>query len=229
MTAMANETFLAYGWEGIYEPAEAARYIKAAGFYPRTPRTIAGWFRRWTADSELSESAGGEVPVIFSDLISMRLVAAFMVAGVKWHEVITVVEWLRQYSETAYPLVSRDIWSSVDWVNDVCGLLYPARGAPNATKPDLDEFLMEYILPGHGLTFDEKSGRATSWEPRPEIALNPLIQFGAPCVKGTRIPTAALAGMVLAGDSVESTARDYRISTDEVEAACDWERRVHSR
>lgn len=81
MTATANETYLTYGWEGIYEPAEAARYIKAAGYWPRTPRTIAGWFRRWTADSELSESAGGEVSVIFSDLISMRLVAALLVSG----------------------------------------------------------------------------------------------------------------------------------------------------
>ena len=214
---------------GVYDFMEAARYLKAgrhgAGLYSRTPRTIAGWFRRWT--SEYSESPGGEFPIAFSDLISMRLVGALRVSGVAWPEIYKVVKWLRDQTEAQHPLASRDIWSDENWVDEICDLLYPMIRASNLTGPDFGELALEYILPEHGLTFDEKSGRVTSWEIDTGIVLHPLVQFGAPCIKGTRIPVHAIAGMVNAGDSAQSVAEDYQLPLEKVKTACDFERRSY--
>ena len=218
---------------GVYDFTEAAQYLKAArhgaGLYPRTPRTIAGWFRRWTAEGEYSESRGGEFPVTFSDLISMRLVGALLVSGVAWPKIHTVARWLREHTEAQHPLASKDIWSDEDLLEDVCSLLYPVIAASNPSGPEFAELALEYILPEHGLTFAEKSGRATSWEIEKGIVLNPLVQFGAPCIKGTRIPVYAITGMVNAGDSAQSVAEDYRLPLDNVRRACDFERRIHAR
>lgn len=217
---------------GIYDFTEAARYLKAArhgaGLYPGTPRTVAGWFSRWSADGELSESPGGELPVTFSDLISMRLVAALRVSGVTWPKIHTAVIWLKERTETQYPLANKDIWYDDDWVKEICDLLYPTKAASNLTRLDFAELALEYILPEHGLTFDEKSGRAISWEISTGIVLHPLVQFGAPCIKGTRIPVYAIAGMVNAGDSAPSVAEDYRLPLEKVQAACDFERRLYA-
>ena len=216
---------------GVYDFMEAARYLKAArhgaGLYPRTPRTIAGWFRRWTAEDEYSESPGGEFPVTFSDLISMRLVGALLVSGVAWPKIHTLVRWLREHTEAQHPLSSKDIWSDEDLVEDIRSLLCPVIAGSNLSGPDFGELTLEYILPEHGLTFGEKSGQATSWEIEKGIVLDPLVQFGAPCIKGTRIPVYAITGMVNAGDSAQSVAEDYQLPIEKVRGACDFERRIH--
>lgn len=217
---------------GVYDFTEAARYLKAArhgaALYPRTQRTIAGWFRRWAYDGELSESRANEPTVTFSDLISMRLVGALMVSGVAWPDIYQLVKWLRDRTEAQHPLAIRDIWSDENWVDEICKLLYPMIGASNLTGPGFGELALEYVLPEHGLTFDEKSGRVTSWEIDNGIVLHPLVQFGAPCIKGTRIPVYAIAGMVNAGDSALSVAEDYQLPLEKIRAVCDFERRIYA-
>jgi uncharacterized protein (DUF433 family) len=82
--------------------------------------------------------------------------------------------------------------------------------------------LEEYLIPVHGITFNENH-IARTWEPLADILLDPLIQFGAPCIKGTRIPTRSLWGMVTAGDTIEYIAESYHLSTKQVQDAIDWE------
>lgn len=227
MTTIANKTFLTPGLDGIYQYAEAARYIKAGSGCTRRRRTIGNWFRRWTDDSELSESTGvSKLPVNFCDLVSMRLVAAFRETGLAGDSIRPLVEQLSKYAETQYPLASRDIWADYGWVDEIHDLLYPAA-AYRDTGTDFGD-LLEDILPEHGLTFDENSGQAISWEVRNGIVLHPLVQSGAPCIKGTRIPTSSLAGMVAAGDSEEWVAKSYQLTPETVRVACDWESQLKS-
>ena len=230
MTTMLHESVPTSAWDGIYHHTEAARYIRVAGYryLPRSRRTIADWFRRWTDDGELSKSSGGgEFPVNFLDLVSMRLVAAFRVSGEREDTIRTIVGELSRYAETQYPLASRDIWADYGWVDEIEDLMYPVLASPGAAGPDFVD-LLDFILPEHGLTFDEESGRATSWEVSKGIVLHPLVQSGAPCIKGTRIPTRSLAGMVAAGDSVEGVAESYQLTPATVKVACDWESRLKS-
>jgi uncharacterized protein (DUF433 family) len=84
------------------------------------------------------------------------------------------------------------------------------------------QILEEYLIPIHGITFSEQH-IAQTWEPRANILLDPLIQFGAPCIKGTRIPTRALWGMIMGGDTIEYAAQSYHLTIEHVQNAIDWE------
>ncbi len=88
------------------------------------------------------------------------------------------------------------------------------------------DLLREYLIPVHGLKFDSVSQVAISWEASDGVVLDPEIQFGAPCVKGTRIPTKTIVGMIEAGDSPDWVAQAYGIFPEEVQAACEWESRL---
>lgn len=57
---------------------------------------------------------------------------------------------------------------------------------------------------------------------RPHLIIDPGIQFGRPCVPGTRVPAAALAGLVAAGENVDQTADDYDVTRQDVLLACWW-------
>ena len=55
---------------------------------------------------------------------------------------------------------------------------------------------------------------------RPTLIIDPSIQFGQPCVPGTRVPFTSLAGGVWAGDSVDLTADAYEVSRTDVLVSC---------
>lgn len=54
-----------------------------------------------------------------------------------------------------------------------------------------------------------------------QVATDPEIMGGAPCVAGTRIPVHDVADMVANGDSVEAVVAAYpSLTADQVELAC---------
>ena len=55
---------------------------------------------------------------------------------------------------------------------------------------------------------------------KPTLIIDPSIQFGQPCVPGTRVPFTSLAGGVIAGDSVDFTAEGYMVTRVDVLVAC---------
>jgi uncharacterized protein (DUF433 family) len=81
---------------------------------------------------------------------------------------------------------------------------------------------------GLDLSFRKVNGRevASTWVSYPYVLLNPLIQFGAPCIEGTRIPTAAVWSMFLGGDRPEALAKDYSVPLFKVQSALEWEKKL---
>ena len=214
---------------GIYEVPEAARYLKAtihaSMVYPLSSPKLIRWIRRGLASPDLIELPGRDLLIAFEDLISMRVISALRSAGVKWSEIYDANRWLRSNLGVQRPFATEDIWVGqgqifAEWTKT---LISASRHGQMAL-----DLLWQYVIPVHGLTFDEKSKVATSWEPLDSIVLEPRIQFGAPCIKGTRIPTRTISGMVEAGDSAEWVASAFGLSPEEVQAACDWESRLRS-
>lgn len=56
------------------------------------------------------------------------------------------------------------------------------------------------------------------------IAIDPTVAFGRPVVATRSISTTAIADRIDAGETVEELARDYDLSTDEIELAVLYER-----
>jgi uncharacterized protein (DUF433 family) len=53
----------------------------------------------------------------------------------------------------------------------------------------------------------------------PGITMDPEVRFGKPCIAETRIDVATIVGAIAAGESVDSVAREYQLTSEQVKAA----------
>lgn len=214
---------------GIYDVPEAARYIKGAlnsdVVYPVQSSKMIRWIRRGMASPDLVTTPGRELLIEFEDLISLRVVLALRAAGVKWSRIDRAEEWLRENTQAHRPFATEALWTGQ---GHVFANLRQQLLSPSASGQLAFDTLREYLFPVHGLKFDHETHMANSWEPVAGVVLEPDVQFGSPCLRGTRIPTRTIAGMVDAGDTEEWVAKAYRISPIEVRAACEWEFRLRA-
>ena len=215
---------------GIYDVPEAARYLRAVTVrtWPHPPRSslLIRWIRRGLASPMLTHVPGWQLLLEFEDLISMRVITALRTAGVKWSEINKTEWWLRERRGIQRPFATEFFWTGqgelfVEWSRE---LVSGSREGQAAL-----ELVREFLIPVNDLVFDDSTHRAVSWEPVSGVALEPQVQYGAPCIKGTRIPTRTIFGMVEAGDPLEWVASAYGISSNQVQVAYDWESLVSGR
>ncbi len=210
------------GYEGFYEAPEAASYLRAS--MALTPLNVTStklirWIRLGLTLPALTKIPARELLITFEDLISMRVIAALRAAGVSFQRIYKAELWLRRVTRYPRPFATELLWTER---SDVFTELRSELIAASRSGQYAMDILRDYLIPIHGLTFDE-SRVAASWEPSTDILLHPLIQFGAPCIKGTRIPTRSIWGMVKAGDTIELVTRSYGLEEGDVRKAVEWE------
>ncbi len=229
MTSPVADIQQSPSFAGIYDVPEAARYIKGAlhadVVYPVQSSKMIRWIRRGIASPDLVDTPGRELLIEFEDLISLRVVLALRAARVGWRDIDRAEEWLRKHTGAQRPFATETLWAGQGQVlTELRGQLAAASSHGQLAF----EMLRDYLIPVHGLQFHEETHMARAWEVAPGVVLEPDVQFGSPCLKGTRIPTRTVAGMVEAGDKEEWVARAYRVSPAEVRAACEWESRLRA-
>ena len=227
MTTAVDDIRTSPIFEGIYDVPEAARYLKASVHgdvvYPVTSTKLIRWIRKGLVSPGLSADPGRDLLIAFEDLVSLRIIAALRAVEVGWAEICRTEKWLREQTGAPRPFATEYLWAGhgrifIDWTQR---LISGSRGGQLAL-----EMLREYLIPTPGLMFCEETHVAMSWEPLSGILLEPQVQFGTPCLTGTRIPTRTIAGMVEAGDSVDWVAEAFGLTPDDVKVACDWETRL---
>ena len=224
MSMLVDDPSAPSAFGGIYDVPEAARYLKVGSQWARAyslpSQKLIRWIRRELASPGLTEVHGMKLLLGFEDLVSMRVIAALRASGVSWREIREMEHLLREIRGVPWPFATEFLWTGqgelfAEWTKH---LVSGSRHGQAAL-----DMLREYVMPVNGLVFGDESRLAISWEPFAGVVLEPQVQFGAPCVKGTRIPTRTIFGMIEAGDSPEWVAEAYKISTSEVQAAYDWE------
>ena len=229
MTTAADSPRATPSYGGIYDVPEAARYLRASSHgavvYPVSSTKMINWIRRGVATPALATVAGRELLIEFEDLISMRVIAALRASGVGWPSIRQAEQWLRREAQSERPFATETLWTGprqifVEWRKQLVA-------ASSAGQLAFD-LLMDYLLPVNDLTFSEETHMASSWEPSSGVVLEPAVQFGAPCIKGTRIPTRTVAGMIEAGDSPEYVMQAYDQPIEAIEEACEWEQRLRA-
>lgn len=214
-------------YTGIYTPQDAAKYIAVT-----TPsdvgltadgRTIARWARNGVADAGYRGVSTRDVFIDFEGLISMRMIVALRAAKISWPVIRRAEQWLKDHTGAEKPFASAALWQGGGGIFSELDarLVTPSRAGQRAF-----DSLCDYIIPVGNLHFDDECGPPLSWEPVEHVRLNPKIQFGSPCIAGTRIPTATLSDYVLAGESQQSVMDDYEITDAQLKAALDWESRL---
>ena len=228
MTTTVENPMPALSFTGIYGMPEAARYLNVAdgarkAYPPVSSSGLIRWTRRWRGIPARNGVRGADLTLTFKDLISMRVIATLRGARVGWKEIENFESRLRETAGVKSPFASEFLWTGRALADCASRLAPNGRNGRTAF-----ETLRRNLIPEHGLTFLEETGVAEFWTPAKGVRLHPEIQFGAPCIEGTRIPTDAIYGMIKGGDSPEFTARAYDISIESMEAAIDWEHRLEA-
>ena len=212
-----------YKFTGLYEMTEVALYLRASKGADQAYRVdstkLIRWIRKGLADRGLVGIRGADLLIGFQDMISLRIISALRAAGVSFREIHSAEQWLRSVTPHTHPFATELLWTegSHVFVQFSERLIAASRAGQMALG-----FMRQWLIPVHGLVFDTR-GIARTWEPRDGIMLSPDIQLGAPCIKGTSIPTSSIWGMVEDGDSVEYVMNSYMIERCEVEQAIEWE------
>lgn len=218
-------------FQGIYEVPEAARYIRAyfAAWRSQselarelTSRSLIRWVRSGISSPDLEKIHGRDLLVSFEDLVSLQIVAALRAAGISFQKIRKAEQWLREHTGQERPFATESLWT--DRAHVFSNFRRQLIAADSHGQYAFD-FIERYLIPVHGLTFGDRQ-IVTKWEPTRGIELDPLIQFGAPCVKGTRIPTHSITRLVEAGESEDQIAAWYELSREEIKHALEWERRT---
>lgn len=219
---------------GMYEMAEAARYLHVTA--PRRPpnySAVRRWIRSGLPDPETISRPATELILSFEDLISLRMVVALRIAGFSLQHIRRVHNDLCRITGYSHPFAIKDLWiSNTDIFVQMDGWLSVTKRGTYAME-FVKDWLREIRRPideSLDIGFKRVNGHeiAADWSPHPNILLNPLIQFGAPCIEGTRIPTNTVWDMYRAGDRQQAIANNYRISLFQIESAVEWEKELAS-
>jgi uncharacterized protein (DUF433 family) len=199
--------------QGIYTFPEAARIITRPGSAV-TPRQLRYWIHRGLTPS--AHKAGGFTVLSFTDLVSLEAVRRFRTCGVSLQAVRKLERVLRRdHPDIERPFAHQifftdgvSIWAEVNpgesGVIEVLGS-HPRQYAwRSAIRSFADE-----------IRFDEDR-RAEAWEVTHWVEIAPDVQFGAPVVRGTRIPVRTIAANLQVA-SPKEVADWYELSLDQVE------------
>jgi uncharacterized protein (DUF433 family) len=213
-------------YDGIYTSQEVSSYLLAtmpAKQRPPTSRRIVGWIRHGLVATRWKHAPGREVVLTFEDLVTCQAITLLQEAGFGPATIREVERALATRSGTRNLFAHRDFWHSDP------GTFGRAHGQ-RVLSADGERVAREFITTwlkrlSERLDFSEATGRAASWHPADRISLRPSVQFGQPCIDGTRIPAGTIWSYVHAGDSPQFIAASFGLRIEDVERAVEWEER----
>jgi uncharacterized protein (DUF433 family) len=138
-------------------------------------------------------------------------------------------QYLRDKTGYRRPFAVKQIWT--DTANIFANLDQNVfLAASRHGQIAIPQLLGEYLQPVGDMTFDPHDHLfvAATWTPNIDITLNPLIQYGEPCITGTRIRTRILAQMIYGGDSPSYIEKAFNLTESQVNHGLEWENRLRA-
>ena len=224
-------------FKGIYVAPEASLYLTATlkqdvhidrPVYPIHARNLIRWIRVGLMSPELRHVAGKDLLISFEDLISMRVIAILRSLGVSWRKIHRAEDWLRDKTGYPRPFAIERVWTeTVDVFAEFHeGFIAASRGGQLVFTEMVGQYLQSVqdmiFIPHNGVNV------ADSWIPHEDVMMNPRIQFGEPCIKGTRMRTRILWQMLNGGDSISYLTRAFNLTETQIEHALEWEHRLRA-
>jgi len=219
---------IAPSFTGMYGIPEAALYLSKTPPLTNGNSVNPARLRYWIRTS-IPQIAPPIFPtrqrlITFLDLVSMRMIAVLRSRNVKLREIRYTERYLKTDFGLKYPFASRQLWThgSHVFIKFEEHILLAASKFGQQAMDFIKDWLREVEL---DMTFDELD-LASSWSTYQYICLDPTIQFGAPCIDGTRIPTRSIWNKIKAGDSPDVVAALYDLNITQVQYAIQWEQRI---
>lgn len=209
---------------GLYVPRELAGYFRAATPLDRwapSPQRLFYWIRRGLIAAEFRDAPAREILATFNDLVTSQAITLLKEAGFPIQKIKQAEAYFADALGISQPFTHRQFWTSGPDIFGRVGerLIAGTRGGQIAM-----EFMAQWLTPVEAhFAFDPATDRSVAWEPQSHVELRPTVQFGQPCISGTRIPTASIMMYVSGGDPPRFVADFFGITEAEVEAAVAWE------
>ena len=144
--------------------------------------------------------------------------------GIRIVKIVEAHEYLRDETAEDFPFATRTLWTDdPEWVHVYAKINDVLVAADKSGQIPFVELLKSKIVKTSNMIFSD-GGRAVSWEPSRGVELHPGFLSGAPRIKGRRIQTSQIAGMLDAGTSKEDVMWWLDISDSEIEDALRRER-----
>jgi uncharacterized protein (DUF433 family)/DNA-binding transcriptional MerR regulator len=206
---------------GIYTVSEAAR-ILGRGSASVTKRQVGYWLKSGLSPPSF-ESVHGKA-LSFHDLISLEIVRRFRAEGVSLQR----VRWLERRLRELHPDRSRPLAYDTFYTDGASIWASESETNPDVPVEIVGRWLNHLVWAEGIRTFadeiryeTETTGAAVAWTPTEWVELDPLVQFGAPVVKDTRIPVATIVANLEAGTPSE-VASWYGLTRAQVIGAKDY-------
>ena len=176
------------------------------------------------------ESTGDEI-VTWGEFVEARFLAEYRDKGVPMVKMRPAIERLRERFGIKYPLAHLKPFAMgrelVEEVQEEVGLdkalrLVVIRSGQYLLTDPAEHFLRSVDFGGDAHTGEGIAQRLHPLAGNTVVMVDPLRQFGEPVVRS--VPTAVIAEMFDAGDSVEAIADLYDLPTADVEAGLRYER-----
>ena len=215
---------------GIYYLKDVARYLRATDLAARgytlslSPQQISGWGKRDFFDLHKNEFERNQSFVEFPHLITSRMITLLLSYGIKIRRIVGAHEYVRSETGVRFPFATKTFWTEdVDVPIHVYTRIDEILVAADEFGQMPFRGLLETrIVRTTGMEFDE-TRNAINWEPLDGVLIDPEIHSGAPCIKGTRIATAMIYGMHVAGETEEFLADWYELNGSQISSAIRWE------
>jgi uncharacterized protein (DUF433 family) len=212
---------------GTYSIPSAALYVLVTttngSKLKLSTRHLYHWTKEGLAGGYLIGIRNKKLFINFRDLIGLRAIAVMRANGMSHRQIITAEQVLKKWYGHDYPFATMEFWMLPPkdiLIKEGGHLLSASRHLQSAM-----DFFEEYMCPSHNLTFDIFNLSAT-WRPYNNVLLDPQVQYGEPCIEGTRVPTQVLWSFHNAGDSTDDLSYFYGIQKSRIEDAIAWENQI---
>lgn len=216
-----------------YSITHAARYLGV----PRS--TVRAWVlgrsyktgsgrRNFKPFIKIADAAGGFLS--FRNLIEIHVIAAIRRGyGIRVPEVRKALRYLTKKLGTQHPLAEvQMLTDGKDLFVERYGELVNITQAGQLSMKKIIELYLERIdrdpegVPIRLFPF----ATSREQEDRRPVTIDPRLQFGRPCITGTRVPTEEVVERYKAGESIGELAEDFGCSGEQIEAAIRYELRA---
>ena len=202
---------------GLYTVPDAGRLTRIHR------NTVGTWVRLGFVEAE----RGAAQPLLtFEDLISLRVVGKLRAAGVELTTIKNAEHQLARLWGIAKPFAAGRFRTAYGAI--ITALSEGER--PVAVDATFQEILIELIQKElKDVSYDEGTGRARLWRAYQHVALRPDLQFGQPCIEGTRVTTMTVVQFVGGGETFEELAIDLGVEVPKLQAAVRYEELLSKR
>ncbi len=191
---------------GIYDLVEAARMIR------RDPYTVA----RWTQGEHPLHVVPNSPRFTFLDVISLYVISELRRRNVSMEDIRKGGEYLAEKRHIPYPFAHQQLATAG---RAFLGNVGEWRDVGKRGQGTFEIIIQDVLRP---IEFGSDE-LAAVWRPAEGVWVNPLIQAGAPCIDGTRVPTRLISDLAAVGERLSDISEDLALDISQLKAAVDYE------